>query len=294
MGKSTKQTLASNVRQWLPPVLLPYAHAIDKTLRPVDPRLLKLREAFEALNRDTPANELTLRENLRLAVHPDSRFAFEYFCWRSVEMVDEMDAFLSFTKGAQRLLDVGALHGIFSLVFAKQDASRRAVSVDPSPLAFAKLLYNIHANKLGGQVAAVECALSDSEGSIAMRYEWEHAVAAPLTPHDKLGATFQKTTGDGLCNKLGFIPDIIKIDVEGHEVKAIRGLATVIHAAKPTLFLEVHPDRIRAEHDSLRNVLSWLEEEGYYASDSSGTALDMQTLCEAASDVRVMLRIGAS
>jgi FkbM family methyltransferase len=292
MERSVKQALTSGLERWLPPVLLPYARAIAKPHQTSDPRQIELQRAFKSLNKGTSGNEITLRENLCLALHPDSRVPFEYFCWRSPEMADEMDEFLTLTRGAERLLDVGALHGVFSLVFAQQNPNRRVVAVDPSPLAFAKLLYNVHANKLTGQVDAVECALSDEPGIISMYYEWEHAVAAPLDPQQKVSATCHKITGDSLCEQLGFLPDVIKIDVEGHEVKAIRGLAAIIHRAKPRLFIELHPQRIEREHDNLEEVLCWLEKEGY-ASDCSSSAIPIQELCKSKSDTRVVLGVGS-
>jgi FkbM family methyltransferase len=256
----------------------------------LEPLQRELREKFQSLNAHAGTNEMLLRGNLRLALHPDSRIPFEYFCWRSPEMAQELDAFLSGSNNAERLLDIGALHGVFSLAFAKQRQSRSVVAVDPSPLAFAKLLYNVHANNLTQQIHTVERALSDAEGELVMFYEWEHAVAAPLKP-ETAGTTFRRMTGDSLCEQLGFVPDVIKIDVEGHEVKVIRGLTNIIHKAKPTLFLEIHPQRINLEHDSLEKVLAWLQDEGYHAQDIFSRALEMRELCESKLDTRAILSV---
>jgi FkbM family methyltransferase len=247
-----------------------------------------LQSDFESLNRQAAPNELIFRPNLRLTIHPDSRVPFEMFCWRAPEMVEEMDAFLANTQGKERLLDVGALHGVFALAFAAQGASRRAVAIDPSPMAFAKLLYNVHANKFAGRVTPVECALSDAPGTIPMFYEWEHAVAASRNPGVEVAGAVEKTTGDLLCQRLGFFPDAIKIDVEGHEVKVIRGLEATIRKAKPLLFLEIHPQRIKQEGDSLTELLDYLSLEGYQARNSSG-AVRMQDLSAAAVETRVIL-----
>jgi len=277
-------------QQWLPPILLPYAKAIATPFRRIDPRRLALRGAFQSLNKDAAANELMLRKNLRVAIHPDSRAPFEMFCWRSQEMVEEMDAFLAFTQGKERLLDVGALHGVFSLAFAAHSVSRRSVAVDPSPLAFAKLLYNVHTNKFADRVIPVECALSDASGTISMYYEWEHAVAAPLTPDGEVATTVEKITGDALCERLGFVPDVIKIDVEGHEAKVIRGLAATIHQGKPLLFLEMHPQRIKRENDSLDDLLDFMEQEGYQARNSF-SVVQFQDLRATEVDTRAIFEV---
>ena len=59
---------------------------------------------------------------------------------------------------------------------------------------------------------------------LRMHYEWEHAVAAGNDPGEGNHLAVTKRTGDDLCAELALAPDVIKIDVEGHEVKVIKGL----------------------------------------------------------------------
>lgn len=257
------------VRQCLPPVLLPVAKKVGKLFRKPNPRTEVLRAAYDALNRDTGADRITLRDGLTLKVHPDSHGPMQAFCWCAPDMVEEMDVFLALTAGRKRLLDIGALHGVFSLAFAVQDRDRKAVAVDPSPLAFAKLLYNIHKNDLADRVSPFECALSVSVGRIRMSFEWEHAVAASSTPQTAEPVTVDKMTADSLCERLGFTPDVVKIDVEGHEVKVMRGLAGILRDARPLLFVELHPQRIRQEGDDAGVLFGLLRDAGYRAKVSS-------------------------
>ena len=125
-------------------------------------------------------------------------------------MVAELDFFLENVKVCKSLLDVGALHGIFALAFTAVDPSHHAVAVDASPIAFARLLYNTKKNLLEDRVIQVECALSDSEGLLAMTYEWEHLVASNALGDGRSELLVEKTTGDLLCSRLGFRPDVIK------------------------------------------------------------------------------------
>ena len=111
-------------------------------------------------------------------------------------MVEEMSVFLSSTKDKKRLLDVGAHHGIFSLVFAVQNRDSRVVAIDPSPFAFGTFLYNINKNNVSDRILPFECALSDTPGKIRMFFEWEHAVAAPLAEDAEVSMLLEKTTGD--------------------------------------------------------------------------------------------------
>lgn len=138
----------------------------------------------------------------------------------------------------------------FSIVFALDNPFGRILAVDASPIAYSRLLYNLEKNNLRGRITPIECAVSDTEGTLSMHYEWEHAVAAPGGDMSRK-LKMRKISGTELCRQNNFVPDVIKIDVEGHEAKVLRGLETIISADRPLIFLELHPDRVVAEGDSL-------------------------------------------
>jgi hypothetical protein len=99
-----------------------------------------------------------------------------------------------------------------------------------------------------------------------MNYVWEHAVAATFGDVISSEMLVPKTTGDLLCQRLNFAPDVIKIDVEGHEVKVLDGLAATIRDHRPLVFLEVHPSMIQRERNSPEEICDFFEEAGYEAA----------------------------
>jgi len=272
----------SFIRQTTPPFLLSAAKAAYRKVRDTlsPPKSVPdsaLKVAFDRLNESAAEDEIVMREGLGLKLHPDSHIPFEYFCHIEEEVVREMDCFIEQTRGKSRLLDVGALHGVFSLVFASLGADRKVVAVDASPVAYSRLLYNIYKNDLGN-VTPVECALSSESGSLSMHYEWEHAVAAKSDNPARKRLTVRKMTGDDLCEQLGFNPDVIKIDVEGHEVKVVRGLARQIQRNRPLVFLELHRERIVDENDSLDDLLDVFRSARYTAHLDDGAPLTLDEL----------------
>lgn len=282
------------IRQIAPPFLVSLAHrffARRRILSAVDPEIPKLYEAFQKRNIGAAENEIVLRDGLRLTIHPDSRYAFEYFCFHSPEMVRELDCFMEKTKDRMRLLDVGALHGIFSLVFARRDENRRAVAVDASPLAFGRLLYNIH-RQPWENITPVECAFSDRSGVLKMHYEWEHAVSAQIDDPEQKALSVEMVTGDAWCQANQFSPDTIKIDVEGHELRVIRGLSETFARCRPLLFLELHPTRIVRDGDSLEAIAELLGGWGYTAAHVNGTPLQLADLVRLTEDTRLVLSPG--
>ena len=274
----------------LPPILLAgrrrLLDAWERRHRPE--RIRQLEREHLAQNQGLAGDEICIRNGITLKIHPESRYAFDYFCFVSPPMVDELDGFLRRASGKFRLLDVGALHGIFALAFTSGSEARSAVAVDASPYAFAKLLYNIHKNPVC-RVTPVECALTDKPGVLPMAYEGQHAVASSLDPRNKPAVGITANTGDALCEELGFAPDVIKIDVEGHEVKVLQGLAGVLARHRPLIFLELHPQRIRMENETLLPVIELLERHRYRALLPDSSPCELKSLSQFDDDIRLVL-----
>jgi FkbM family methyltransferase len=183
------------------------------------------------------------------------------------------------------LLDIGAFHGAFSLAFAAGAPWRKIVAVDASPIAFARLLYNVHKNNFTN-IRPLECALSDEAGVLRMHYEWEQAVAAGTGEGPPL--LIRKLSGDDLCRDLAFVPDIIKIDTEGHEVKIVHGLAETIARHKPLVFLEIHPLRIQEEKDDINDLLGTFARSRYRTFSTDGTPISSESISQLTEDKRVI------
>jgi FkbM family methyltransferase len=186
-------------------------------------------------------------------------------------------------------LDIGALHGIFSLAFTKTDpANRVSLAADASPLAFSKLLYNIHKNP-DCCIDPVECAVSNKVGFLKMAYEWEHAVAC--TQQSKGGAflSVPSTTGDLLCAEKSFEPDVIKIDVEGHEIDVLEGLGNTLRRMRPLVFLEVHPSRIAATGRDMQELWRCIEKHSYKAQRPKGGLVSENDFLTLHTETRLVL-----
>ncbi len=244
-------------------------------------------EEYQRINQGLSSGEIRLREDLPLNIHPQCRAGFEYFCYKSPDMVAELDAFLERVQGHSRLLDIGALHGIFSLAFTKGGVGRRALAIDASPLAFSRLLYNVHKNP-DLSIAVEECAVSDAEGTLEMVFEWEHAVVTS-SPNSGSSIRVGAQTGDKLCEKNAFVPDVIKIDVEGHETAVFRGLSGTLGRHRPLIFLEVHPGRIAKMGGTLAGLLAEIKRYGYGIKTSRDETVDEKVFLKMVQEERVVL-----
>ena len=144
--------------------------------------------------------------------------------------------------------DVGAHIGFFALVLARR--CERVVAVEANPENARRLRRNVELNDAAVEV--VEAAATDSTGVVELLrgpLSGTHRLAGTVGPRwkhdaDETRTTVEATTFDELAVRFG-TPDLIKIDIEGAEVAALRG-ATDVLREHPTIVCETHGAEIRA------------------------------------------------
>lgn len=172
---------------------------------------------------------------------------------RLIESVDADDVFF----------DVGANVGIYSLLIGDVLSTGMVISFEPHPDRVSVLRRNIDLNNSAVEIRQI--ALSDESGEMEL-------VSSGSTRHhlawdDNVSATKQveAVPGDDIIEN-GSIPDpdVIKIDIEGAEMMALRGLnKTLRHGNCRTVFCEVHPNELDAFGESSERPESFLQERGY-------------------------------
>lgn len=220
---------------------------------------------------------MVFRPGIELFGAEDCLHGFEFFCFRSPEMTVEMNNFLALVKGRRRLLDVGALHGVFTLSFLKLNPDALASAIEPSPKAFPKLLANARANDVIHRMTLHNCALSEAATTLSMYLDWEHLVMYKTA--DGPLAEVIAVTGDSLIVGSEVTPpDTIKIDVEGHEMSVLKGLSGTIRACRPLVFLELHPKFIARQRGDKKYLRALFEPLGYTVRHCTGELVSFEQL----------------
>ena len=134
------------------------------------------------------------------------------------------------------VLDVGANIGNHTLYWATQTKVKKVYSVEAYDKTYVKLVRNIQINNLENRVSAFNFGVSDieSKGSVS-HLESTNTGATQITA-DSNGDVNLK-----LLDSLNIIEqrvDLIKIDVEGMELKCLRGAVNILQRFKPNLFVE--------------------------------------------------------
>lgn len=160
--------------------------------------------------------------------------------------------------------DVGAHIGQYTLIAAERGAHVHAF--EPNPQNLARLHRNIDLNHLT-QVALNPVAVSDHPGESTFQLpEPANTGTGSLRSQDpgsKNTITVKTITLDDYFASQPTAPHIIKLDVEGAELLALRGAARLLRAHQPLLMLEVARGNLRAFGHTAEQLLDFLRQFNY-------------------------------
>lgn len=178
------------------------------------------------------------------------------FFWRGFEDAWEsvsLAIWVELCRSSKCILDIGACEGVYALsaqAVAPTDALIKAF--EPLPSAFEVLFRNCTLN--GGRIDAHCVAISDREGTAEFYID---EGAALSTEGSLVKRDGQKSIVVEVSDLDSFLeqarvppPDLIKIDVEGHEPSVFAGVSKTLAAYRPTIIVEVLSDEVaeKIEH----------------------------------------------
>lgn len=166
-------------------------------------------------------------------------------------------------------IDVGANIGYFTAVMAQCVGPKGAVwSFEPVSETF-ELLTSCRSLNGYEQVTALNLALGAAEGSAEIVFDPRHSGLATMHAAQVSGATqtvsvrrLDALVAEGLAPAR---PDLLKVDVEGHEFDALRGAGQTIAAARPAIVFEYNERAARAAGWTLAGAADLLRPAADYA-----------------------------
>ena len=171
-------------------------------------------------------------------------------------------------------LDIGANIGLTTLIGAHAVAGSgkdrgTVTAIEPNPTVAADLRHHVDRNALTW-VRVIEAGFSDREATLTLSVPPTGNTGAgtlgtlPARHQGRTSAVYDVPVviGDYHIRQSG-PPLTIKIDVEGHETAAFRGLTRTITARKPAIIAEVNPPMLAACGSSATEFLGMLRAWGY-------------------------------
>jgi FkbM family methyltransferase len=178
----------------------------------------------------------------------------------------QISAFAKSLKPGQIFFDIGANIGLYTMLASRLVGSSGAVlAFEPEIRNISRLYRHIEINR-SQNVSVLAAACSEASGLAAFTAGTNFATGHLDTtgssgrPSDLPRKLVPTVTVDNVAERLGAVPDLIKIDVEGTELEVLHGAATILKAKHPQIFLSVHSDELR------RTCLEYLASFGYTAS----------------------------
>jgi FkbM family methyltransferase len=188
---------------------------------------------------------------------------FTFFLGRYYEMGVQrvLDAIL--LPGA-RFVDIGANIGMITLhARSLVGATGHIDCFEPNPECVERLRRHLQMNNIKN-VAIHTCALSDEVGKLNLNLSSEHSGTATLTEVDEVQRTLpvQVCVGDDVLME-GPRINVLKVDVEGYEMKALRGLERTLKKFRPIIITELIESHLNRAGSSVAAVSDLLGTLGY-------------------------------
>jgi FkbM family methyltransferase len=167
------------------------------------------------------------------------------------------------------VVDAGANYGMITCLAARLAGPSGSIyAFEPNPDSLETIHHAIKINKFYN-VNLFELGLSDREGRATMMAHpnpSEAWVALDGLPEGEKGHVIRLVKGDDVLGDLkSSRPVIVKMDVEGHEVQALRGLSRLLERRELALICEINRRALERAGSSPDELLGFMKSRGFDA-----------------------------
>jgi FkbM family methyltransferase len=175
-----------------------------------------------------------------------------------------------FLRPGMTVLDVGAHHGLYTLLASKcVGRTGRVIAFEPSPRERRRLALHLRINRCGN-VDVHPCALGDRAGSAHLFlvegiHDWCNSLRLPNVEERTSRVTVEVRRLDHLLETIGWPRvDFIKLDVEGAELSVLKGAPQLLRGnVRPAILAEVQDVRTTPWGYAAREIVRFLADAGY-------------------------------
>ncbi|MBZ0096705.1 MAG: FkbM family methyltransferase [Sulfuricella sp.] len=248
---------------------LPLRHPIIESI------LISLQQmGIPFVERFFPSHFLYVQPAIRDVTRWGIKFTLDisdYVDWLAYYKIEDVpqDRLMKICKHGDIVFDVGVNIGVTALKFAKKvGVDGLVIGFEPDKLNYSKFLRNAALNEFTN-IEVYNDGLSDHAESVLLcSPNPSNRGENRVTPKDFFKSDTMSpvalVTLDEFMKKLDLDRlDLIKIDVEGYEIKVIKGARETIRQHHPRIFMELD-DRLLRDHGGAANeLLEVLEGLGY-------------------------------
>jgi FkbM family methyltransferase len=167
--------------------------------------------------------------------------------------------------------EVGAFQGILTLFFSSR--ANEVIAYEPNPPSFARVQQNLQLNGRAN-VRLRQLAVGDRPGTLTLLDDPLMPGGASADPQvaGQIKASVASarqvtvpvvTLDDDIPASRLPKPDFIKIDIEGMELPALKGMRATLQQHYPELYLEMHGATLEQKDENVRAIVGFLSSLGY-------------------------------
>jgi len=185
-----------------------------------------------------PSNGAAFLVNFRNYVDRQIAFHGDYETAQHDYLLGEMDR-----RGCDVFIDVGANIGLYSVLVARRPSPPRIVAFEPDPRNYDQFRANLLINGVTASVETHRLAVSN-RSSVAFRMASATSTGeSRVDPNDPDAVELPAVRLDEFMPLTGKTV-FIKIDIEGHELAALTGMAGLLRANRCFLQVECFAERL--------------------------------------------------
>jgi FkbM family methyltransferase len=250
-------------------------------------RALPFRGKYRLSNLIVPRSGLRSARIFGYSMELDLSDYMQRSVYAGLYEVDDASWLRTVLKEGMTFVDVGANIGYYTALGASVVGKRgRVFAFEPDPFAFARLERFVKLNGLS-QVECRPMALSNQEQKLTLfvppKSYRNHNPSTSRYCNDMTAQEVSAGTLDRFAetSNVGCI-DLLKIDVEGHELRVLQGGQRSIREGRiKRILCEFNEKMLALAGSSACQLYEWLSREGYHDVDSApkfGTAAENRRL----------------
>lgn len=173
---------------------------------------------------------------------------------------------LQLASNKKCVFDVGSNHGIISLLIASKNPGVQVHAFEASEVAVNIINHNISLNGFNSSIRVVNTLVADRSG-YTIPFYWEGASGGASITKGRMGHVIEihKSTLslDDYAKANNAFPDFIKMDIEGAENIAIKGMREILSVSRPDVFIELHEFGTKKLYENAQDILDFVTPLNY-------------------------------
>jgi FkbM family methyltransferase len=187
--------------------------------------------------------------------------------WTGFHELHELLFLNEFLKSGMVVADAGANMGMFTVFAARRVNHGKVISFEPVPSVFQRLQANIQINDFKN-VIALQTGLSDKYGKLPIyEIEGDNEGLSTLYPGALKKSNVTEVEVKPLDEILRALEvqnlELIKMDIEGGELPALKGAAETIRKFRPVVLIEINTRSYEAAGYKPADVYDFFKNENY-------------------------------